>query len=451
MDKLETLGHQPMPRRGFLTLAGAAALTPILGACSKSAAPSATSSGGTTSGGLPTGVLKYWAPLRGTSQFSAGTATLIKSYKDGGLTATYQVIPGANLFQTFQAAIAAKSGPAVSEGFAFQAFQFADEGAIAYADNLYETMKQNGMYDDFLPGVIEPFKTTKGYVAVPWGMDMRILWYRKSLLEKAGVAVPTDWPSLLAAGKALKKINVFSWGTAAGAGAAYGGHALVSLMINNGGGLFDEQGKIDCLYDRNVEAMDFLREMVSAGMVDAAAVSYTNQNFYDQWKNKRVGIGIVNANLPLEAGDTSGDLAPMSPLVGPHGDKGTLQYLNNFMMYTNTPSQKGSENFLIWWLKQFKGAKGFYAQNVTGGLPVFKSVVALPEIQSNKDELKILTDWQPVGKGYSARGTTLFAALAAVDAGTAINQFTQTMLAGKTDSKTALQTLESGIKSVMGG
>lgn len=360
------------------------------------------------------------------------------------------MIPGANLFQTFQAAIASKTGPAVSEGYAFQAFQFADQGAIAYADHLYETMKTNGTYDDYLPGVVEPFKTSKGYAGVPWGLDMRVLWYRKSLLKQAGVAVPTDWNSFLAAGKALSKMGVFGWATSAGTGSAYGGHALVSLMINNGGGLFDESGKPDATFDRNVEAMDFFREMIGAGMVDPASVSYTDQNLYDQWKAKKAGMGITNPSLSLEAGDTENDLAVMSPLNGPHGDKGTLQYLNNFMMYTESPNRATSEEFLLWWLEQFKGDSGFYARGVTGGLPVFKSVVALPAIQHNPNTVKILQEWQPVGKNYSSRGVALFAGLASVDAGTAINQFAQTMLAGKTDSKTALQTLQTGIKSVLG-
>ena len=54
---------------------------------------------------------------------------------------------------------------------------------------------KDGLYEDFLPGIVEAMKTDKGYVAVPWQMDVRSLWYRKSLLEKAGAKVPTDWDS----------------------------------------------------------------------------------------------------------------------------------------------------------------------------------------------------------------------------------------------------------------
>ena len=450
MNSIQPPVPRPLARRGFLALAGAAGLTPLLAACGGGDSGS-SSAGAQKSSGTKTGVLKFWVPNRGTPEFGIRSKQLVEGWKSksGAYTATYQVIPAANLFQTFQAAIASKTGPAVSEGYAFQAFQFADQGAITYADHLYDAMKADGTYDDYLPGVVEPFKTDKGYAGVPWGLDMRVLWYRKSLLEKAGVAVPTDWPSYLAAGKELKKAGAFGWATAAGTGASYGGHALVSLMINNGGGLFDENGEPDATFDRNVEAMDFFRQMVDAGMVDPASVSYTNQNLYDQWKSGKAAMGIANPSLGLEAGDTANDLAVMSPLTGPHGDKGTLQYLNNFMMYVESPNQDASQEFLLWWLQQFKGDDGFFARGVTGSLPVFKSVVALPAIQKNANTVKILKEWQPVGKNYSSRSTGLFAGLASVDAGTAINQFAQTMLAGKTDSKTALATLQSGIKAVL--
>ena len=55
------------------------------------------------------------------------------------------------------------------------------------------------------------------------------------------MGVPTDWASFLAAAKALKKIGVYGYVTAAASSnSAYGTHTLASFMINNGGGMFDE-------------------------------------------------------------------------------------------------------------------------------------------------------------------------------------------------------------------
>ena len=132
-------------------------------------------------------------------------------------------------------------------------------------------------------------------MAVPWQLDMRVFWYRKSLFEKAGVEVPTDWASLLEAGKALKKIGAFGFATGAGAGNNIGTHSMVMMMINNGGGVFTKDGKLDVMNDRNVEAIEFVLELVSNGIIDPASVSYTTDNLNAQWKNKKAAFGIHTA------------------------------------------------------------------------------------------------------------------------------------------------------------
>ena len=237
-------------------------------------------------------------------------------------------------------------------------------------------MQSNGQYADYLPGLFTPLKTSKGYVGIPWGVDTRALWYNKALLAKAGAAVPTDWPSFLAAAKALKKIGVYGYVTAAASSnSAYGTHTLASFMINNGGGMFDEAGNADCLYSRNVEAVEYLLGLkFQGGCVDPGSVSYIDTDVYSELKAGRAGMALANATIPEECGTNpvTGDLVVMSPLAGPHGDKGTIQYLKNYQMYTRTPSIAGSEAFLLWWNEQFVGAKGFYAQGITAAVPIWR-------------------------------------------------------------------------------
>ena len=165
--------------------------------------------------------------------------------------------------------------------------------------------------------------------------------------------------------------------------------------------------------------MDFVREIVAAGMVDPASISYTSTDLYQQWQSGKVGMGIINSTLTYETGmnPVTGPLKVMTPIKGPHGDRGTLEYLKNFMMYTNTPSTLASEAFMVWWLQQFVGPTGFFARGVTGSVPARKSVLRLPNILSNPQMVKIVKDWVPIAKSYSARSKTLFAGLASVDAG----------------------------------
>ncbi|MCZ9884870.1 ABC transporter substrate-binding protein [Arthrobacter sp. B2a2-09] len=425
-------------RRGFLGLTAAAAAVPLLAACG----------GGSSSSSSAGGAIKFWDMPWGTPAYNDAAKKLAESYVPTGSNgkASYQIIQWNNFYQTFSSAIASKTGPAVSTGGGFQAFQFEQQGQIAYADKVIDALKKNGQFDDFLPGVLEPFKTDKGYVAVPWQLDMRPLWYRKSLFDQAGVAVPTDWPSLLEAGKKLKSIGAVGFATGSGAGNNIGNHLMIMMMINNGGGVFTKDGQLDVMNDRNVEAIEFLLELVSNGVIDPAAVSYTTDNLDAQWKNKKAAFGMYVLGVPQRVGDTSGDLLVASPMAGPHGDKAALVFPNNIMMYKNTPSQESSEAFLTYYMGQLKS---LWQQKLMNGLPVFKSITEIPEFAGDPNNVKIVKEYQPIAKTFAAQGTSLNANLAVLDGGQALNQFSQTILTGKTDAKSALQAFKTGLESVI--
>jgi multiple sugar transport system substrate-binding protein len=432
-----------LSRRNFLTAAAAAGVLPIvLDACS-SGGGSSSSSGGSS----PSGTISFWDGEVGTGQLNTEAKKLTEAYTDGKIKGSYNLMTG-NDYEIIEAALAANKGPTVAGGYAYQAFQFADQGDILYADNVVATMQKNGQYADYLPGLFDQLKNSKGYVAIPWGVDTRALWYNKTLLTQAGVAVPTDWTSFMAACKALKKIGKYGYVTAANSSnSAYGTHTLATFMINNGGGMFDETGKADCLFDRNVEAVEYLLEMSKNKYIDPGSVSYIDTDVYTALKSGRVGMALANATIPQETGGTptKTDFAVMSPIKSPHGTTGTIQYLKNYQMYTKTPSNAASEKFLIWWNQQFVGSKGFFAQGVTAAVPVRKSAIALPQVQADPNLVKIIKEWVPVAKPESARYAHIFSGLATVDNGTPMVQCIQSILQGNTTAKAALTTLQNGI------
>jgi multiple sugar transport system substrate-binding protein len=429
-----------MNRRGFLSLAAAAATVPTLAACNVSGS---SRSGG---GGASSDPIKFWDMPWGTSAYNdLGKRITETAYvPPAGLgKATYQVIPWNNFYQTYAAAIASGTGPAVSTGSAFQPFQFVEQGAIAYADNLLETWKKDGFYEDFLPGILDATKTDGGHVGVPWQLDARVVWSNKALLEKAGVAAPTDFDSWISAGKALKKIGVFGYGIGAGAGNPLGSHSLVALMIMNGGGLFTPDQKPDCVTDRNIESMDFVRQMVSEGMVDPGSVAYTQDNLSSQWVKGKVGIGFHAAALPSLAAAVADDLEVVSPIAGPHGDKAALHFVNSIMMYTKTPSQAASEAFVSYYLRNLHQ---YWDAKLASAVPVLKSISESASFKASPSQVKIVSEYTPISTTYAAKGGTMFAGIAAVDGGQALTRFAQTMLQGKTDSKDALTKLQAGME-----
>jgi multiple sugar transport system substrate-binding protein len=288
----------------------------------------------------------------------------------------------------------------------------------------------------------------KGYAAIPYNLDMRVIWMNKALLDEVGAAVPTDWQTYLDAAAALKKQDIYGYGTGSGAGAYTGQHALVCWMINNGGGLFDEQKQPNCVTPENIEAVDFVLEMVSKGYVDPASATYTSDNVQSQWKAKKFALGYDTGGLADNiGGEIAKDLQVISPLSSPSGTKGALYFPNNIMVYKNNPSIEGTFAFLTYY---YQNMAPLWTQNTGIGLPPLKSISETPEFQADKNKVKIIEEWQPISKTWAAPGGGAnFLNVTTVDATPAMNVFTQSILGGSTDSKSALTKLQDEIKANM--
>ena len=133
-------------------------------------------------------------------------------------------------------------------------------------------------------------------------------------------------------------------------------------------------------------------------------------------------------------------------MTGYSGDTGTLGYVNNLMMYTNTPSQEASEAFLTYYLGQLHT---YWETPVGLAVPALKSIATADYYTKNTNQVAIVEKWIPICKTYAAQKTESFAALAAVDGGQALSQFAQVMLQGTTDPKAALTTLQQGLEAVV--
>ena len=418
-----------------------------LAALAATGIPALTACGSGSGAGSKT--IKFWDMPWGPPSYNVVAKKIADSYAPtAGLPSVgYQVIQWSTFGQAFASAVASGTNPAVSTGGGFQAFQFAQQNAIAYADNLIDAMKHDGIYDDFLPGTLDGMKTDNGYVAIPWQLDAHVWWYNKSLLAQAGATVPTNWDELLAAGKALKKIGVYGFSTGAGSGNSLAYETPMSMMVGNGGGLFDAGGSLDVLNARNIEAISFIKQLVGEGIIDPASVSYTNVNQTAQWTSKRYGLGNEQVALADNVGTTvAKDLAVMKPLAGPHGDKAALVVENNIMMYKHTPSQKGSEAFLLDWIKNMHT---FWDKGLVGGLPVLKSIARSAAIQTRPNYVTMINEYQPIGISYAASGKTVGTAQAKIDGNSAMYQFGQAILSKSTTAKSTLTSLSNALTALL--
>jgi multiple sugar transport system substrate-binding protein len=280
------------------------------------------------------------------------------------------------------------------------------------------------------------------YIALPWGIDIRIPFYRKDLFEKAGVNPPTNWDELRAGLKKLTSGN--QYGIAFPGNNPSGWQGMFSLIFNNGGGLFTEQSKLDVMNDRNVEALTFVSDLIKDGVVHPGSAGFADSDMLKAFANGSVAMVIFVPGTEDRVPEIKQNVELLAPMTGPHGEKSTLAFANNLMIYKQTKNPDATKTFLKWWSEN---QLPVWTEGHCGQLPARTSIAKDAYFQNNVFLKRILNEWVPVSKltGNKAPGT--FPALADIDAGGMLNTMATDILQGM-DPKAALQKLDTTLRAL---
>ncbi|GGL93731.1 ABC transporter substrate-binding protein [Nakamurella endophytica] len=217
----------PVSRRRFFGVAGLVAAAGVATACgsntgrdggsSSSAAGPATSTAGGTSGSAGSAGSAGSGAASGTAP--AGSVSLSQWYHAYGEEGTQQAVeryaagytkakvtvqwnPG-DYDKKVAAALLTGSGPDVFETGNGPSIDQIQSGQVAPLDGILGSAQS-----DFTASLVERMSYKGKLYAVPQVIDMQLLVYRKSMLDKAGVKPPTTFDELVAAAKALTTSDV---------------------------------------------------------------------------------------------------------------------------------------------------------------------------------------------------------------------------------------------------
>jgi multiple sugar transport system substrate-binding protein len=256
---MDDVVRQIMSRRRFLQLTAASA---VVAACSPSAvgspstAPGAGSSAGASGGAAPSG-----GAVSGTINVSyPDEAGLKPKYVEQAAAALKTQFPGADVkidlqkvgdddyYTKLLLALDSGTGPDVFHVGGSSIGELADASYIEPLDDYVSQWADWSQYPDSVRSGV----TYKQSVwAIPYGLDMRWLYYRKDDLQKAGLAAdwqPANVQGILDAATAVKtanESNVIPYALYAGPAGSSGtaDHAFVPLLWAYGGALQDANGK----------------------------------------------------------------------------------------------------------------------------------------------------------------------------------------------------------------
>ncbi|ERP96412.1 hypothetical protein Q669_29000 [Labrenzia sp. C1B10] len=123
-------------------------------------------------------------------------------------------------------------------------------------------------------------------VGLPVRGHVQLLFYRKDLLEKAGVDVPSTWGDVITASKAVQNVSDAS-GIALPYGKLNGQNLMVwiNLLWGNGGVLFDENGEPAFNSEAGVAATSqYISFLTEQGIAPAGSATFVEQDAVNSFK-----------------------------------------------------------------------------------------------------------------------------------------------------------------------
>ena len=139
--------------------------------------------------------------------------------------------------------------------------------------------------------------------AVPDLASARAMYYNKDILAAAGCEVPTTWDELIDVCEKIKAYDssIYPWGVDM---TTDEGQACFAYYIwNNGGDFVDENGNWTLNSAENVEAIEFIIDMVKSGLTNTDPAQETRYMNQDMFGAGKVAMMIGPNSIPTYCAD----------------------------------------------------------------------------------------------------------------------------------------------------
>lgn len=280
-------------------------------------------------GGGEEGELTVLIGSSGDAETDAVNAAVAAWSEESGVEARVQV--AADLNQEIAQGLAAGSPPDVFYASTDQLAGWAANGSLwAYGEQLSNA-------DDFYPALRENFTVDGEFYCAPKDFSTLALVINTDAWEAAGLTeedVPTTWEELATVAQTLT--------TGEQVGLSFGPEyqRLGVFMQQAGGGLLSEDGEVVADSPENVEALEFVQQMLNDGVLAYPSSIDTG------WGGEAFGSG--RAAMTIEGnwiiGALRNDFPDVSYLVAelPAGpaQQGTLQFTNCWGIAADSPNQE---------------------------------------------------------------------------------------------------------------
>ncbi len=311
-----------------------------------------SNTGATTNAAKSNATVRLWIMPNGPQPQEDMEAALVPFTEKTGIKVDVEVVDwGVQLDRIRNAAVSGEA-PDVTQSGTTQVPFFAALGGFEDLSGRVEDVGGEGAYPD---GVWQTTQVVDqdGTWSVPWFTEARSIYYRKDILEKAGVDEATafeSWDSFRATLEAIqeKVPDIQPFGTP-GKKAFDLVHHVMPFVWDAGGAELSEDNSASTINSPEaVEGVTFFADLVKDGLADPSQLERDGTQVENQFKGGKIAVWMggpwVLGSIPRdedtnwvpEARDNVG-IAPMP--AGPNGDAFTFVGGSNLMMFESSENK----------------------------------------------------------------------------------------------------------------
>ena len=210
-----------------------------------------------------------------------------------GIKLNLQVISWSDVHKEVSTRISNGNAPDILNIDTFSEFQ---------ADNLLMPVTDycpEDLYQDFFPAFMKESEIDGTVWAVPDLASARALYYNKTIFDEVGIEVPTTWAELKDACQAIKDFyNGEVYGVGLDLTEDEGQVTFAYFAWGNNGGFVDADGNWALNSDANVEAVQYIMDLVKEGYANPSPSTQTRYELQDLFGAGKLAMVFAPNQLP---------------------------------------------------------------------------------------------------------------------------------------------------------
>ena len=306
----------------------------------------------------------------------------------------------------------------------------------------------------FYDGVLRIVRTEDGnaYTGVPISAWLQGIWYRKSVLAKAGISEPKNWAQLLDAARKLTKIGDKKYGIALPtAESVMTEQTFSQFALSNHANVFNADGKVTVNSPEMLASLNYYRDLSRYTMPGSNNV----MEIKDAFMNETAPMAVYSTYI-LPAIAQEGSLADIGFVVPTEKTSAVYGVITSLTITTGQKEEEteAAEKFVSF-MEQAQNTAEWVLMSPGAMLPVTKAVAAhtvskhTPAIKAFGDLTTQLIAQYPHMQVFGSVGEKNFTGMGDVTGSAILSEMVNQVTVGKQETAPALERSQQRVAELL--